>query len=41
MGSEAVEVEEVLHYVLVLMHAQILKITFTFAFGVMQSKVFS
>ena len=31
MGGKAVEVNEVLHYVLVLTHVQILKITFAFA----------
>ena len=41
MGSEAVEVNEILHYVLVLTHVQILKISFGFTFGVMQSEVFS
>ena len=41
MGGKAVEVNEVLHYVLVFMHVEILKIGFTFAFGVMWSKVLS
>ena len=41
VSSKAIEVDEVLHYVLVLMHAEIFKVSLRFAFGVMWSKVFS
>ena len=41
MGGESVEVDEVLHYALVLAHAEIFQIAFAFAFRVVQSKVFS
>ena len=39
LGSEAVEVDEVLHDALVVTHAEILKVSLGFAFGVVQSKV--
>ena len=40
MGGESVEVDEVLHYALVVAHAEIFQVTFAFAFGVMWSEVF-
>ena len=41
MGSESVEVDEVLHYALVLAHVEIFQIAFAFAFGAVWSEVFS
>ena len=41
MDSEVVEVDEVLHYALVFVHVEILKIGFAFTLRVMQSKVLS
>ena len=39
LGSKVVEVDEVLHDVLVLTHVEILEVSLSFAFGVVQSKV--
>ena len=41
MGCKSVEVNEVLHYVLVVVHAEIFQVDFGFTFGVMRSEVFS
>ena len=41
MGSELVEVDEVLHYVLVVTHVEIFQVAFTLTFGVVRFKVFS
>ena len=40
MGSKLIEVDEVLHYVLVFMHMQIFKIAFAFTFRFVWSEVF-
>ena len=39
MGGEVVEVDEVLHGALVIMHLEIFKVSFGLTFGVMGSKV--
>ena len=38
-SGEAVEVDQVLHYALVFIHAEIFEVGLGFTFGVMQSKV--